>query len=407
MRAYAWLIMLILLAACAQAPATASMPSVAPPQATSSLVTAAPGTIACTSVRQPAPTLQGTPPYLRPDDHSEGLADAPVVLVMYGDYQDPSSAAMNALLARLRQAYPEAVRRVFRPLPLINQYDKALLAAQAAEAAARQGAFWPFHDRLLAEQAQWRNLSEADFHAYRQGLARQVGLDVARFAQDLDAPDLQVALLAAREEAQRIGLPGVPLLYLNGEFYPGPWDWNSLSTLVRLQALSARQFSQCPPRLSNLTAPRFAALHTEAGDIVLQLYPDQAPMAVSSFVFLARQGWYNENTFFEVRPGLWARTGDPSETGLGHPGYTFVREIAPDLTFDRPGRVGLYNDGPPNNGSQFFITLTAAPQFNARYTLFGQVIKGLDLLKTLPPRTPGEPDAPPGLRIRSVDVTDP
>lgn len=390
------------------APAAPARPSlVLPTLPATSAVSATPGTIACTSVRQPAPTPQGTPPYLRPDDHSQGPADAPVVFVMYGDYQDPHSAVMNDLLARLQQAYPDAVRRVFRPLPLLNQYDKALLAAQAAEAAARQGTFWPFHDRLFAEQAQWRDLSEADFRAYLRTLARQVGLDEARFAQDLAAPDLQAALLAARERAQRLGLPGVPLLYLNGSYYPGPWDWNSLSTLVRLRRLSAQQFTRCPPLLDERSAPHFATLHTDAGDLTLQLYPEQAPMAVSSFVFLARQGWYNGNLFFEVRPGLWARTGDPSATGLGHPGYTFVREIAPDLTFDRPGRVALYSESPNDNGSQFFVTLSAAPQLDGRYTLFGQVVEGLEVLNALPARNPGDPEAPPGLHIRSVTVTGP
>ena len=88
----------------------------------------------------------------------------------------------------------------------------------------------------------------------------------------------------------------------------------------------------------------------------------------------------------------------------GHPGYTFVREIAPDLTFDRPGRVGLYGESPQSNGSQFFITLAAAPQLDARYTLIGQVVEGLDILENLPARSPEEAGAPPGLIIRSVEV---
>ncbi len=411
MRFYAWLLLVLFafVAACAQAPA----PGGAPPGPTSAptptrplRATALPSTIACTSVRQPRPTPQGTPPYLRPADLIDGPVAASVLLVMYGDYQDANSALMNAGLVRLRQAYPQDVARIFRPYPL-PQHDKALLATQAAAAAARQGAFWPFHDHLFAQQAQWRDLDPAAFRTYLLQLAADLDLDAQRLAHDLDDPTLQSQAVAARQRAQRMGLPGVPLLYLNGRYYPGPWDEASLSALVRLERLSTRQFTQCPPLLAPEAVPRFATLHTKAGDLVIQLFPDRAPMAVSSFAFLARHGWYANNTFFRVVPGLLAQTGDPSETGLGHPGYTFVREIAPDLSFDRPGRVALVSDGPQSNGSQFLVTLAAAPQFDGQYTLFGQVVQGLEILLALPARDPQEESRTPGLVITSVEVTGP
>jgi cyclophilin family peptidyl-prolyl cis-trans isomerase len=132
-----------------------------------------------------------------------------------------------------------------------------------------------------------------------------------------------------------------------------------------------------------------ATLKTEKGDIVIQLYPDKAPFTVNSFIFLARQGWYNGVTFHYVsdNPAV-AQTGDPSATGWGGPGYTFLDEISPDLAFDRPGVVAMANMGPDTNGSQFFITRSAIPSLDGRYPIFGQVIEGLQIVDQLTLRDP-------------------
>ena len=108
-----------------------------------------------------------------------------------------------------------------------------------------------------------------------------------------------------------------------------------------------------------------ATIHTEKGDIVIQLFPDKAPLAVNSFVFLARQGWFDGVTFHRVIPGFAAQAGDPSGTGKGNPGYFFNNEIS-DLKFDKPGMVGMANSGPDTNGSQFFITFAPAAHLEWR-----------------------------------------
>ena len=99
-----------------------------------------------------------------------------------------------------------------------------------------------------------------------------------------------------------------------------------------------------------------ATLKTEKGDIVIQLFADKAPLAVNSFVFLAREGWFNGVTFHRVLPGFVAQAGDPSATGMGGPGY-FFRNETNDLLYDKPGMVGMANSGADSNGSQFLGAL--------------------------------------------------
>jgi cyclophilin family peptidyl-prolyl cis-trans isomerase len=131
-----------------------------------------------------------------------------------------------------------------------------------------------------------------------------------------------------------------------------------------------------------------ATLHTEKGDIVMELYPDKAPWAVNSFVFLAQNGWYDGIAFYRVIAGFVAQTGDPSNSGLGSPGYSFTDELDPSLHFDKPGVVAMNNTGADSNGSQFFITYTTVPSLDGKYTIFGQVISGMEVLNMMRPRDP-------------------
>ncbi|HZD58623.1 MAG TPA: peptidylprolyl isomerase [Anaerolineales bacterium] len=175
--------------------------------------------------------------------------------------------------------------------------------------------------------------------------------------------------------------------------------------IVKLTQLEDKQYTGCPPVVIDPLKQYVATIKTEKGDIVLELYPDIAPMAVNSFVFLAREDWFDGVTFHRVIPGLLAQAGDPTGTGYGGPGYAFDNEISPDLKFDQPGVLGMANAGPGSNGSQFFITLAPMTQLDGDYTVFGQVISGLDVVEKLTPRDPQQnPNQPPGDKILSVDI---
>ncbi|RPI99233.1 MAG: peptidylprolyl isomerase [Chloroflexi bacterium] len=156
-----------------------------------------------------------------------------------------------------------------------------------------------------------------------------------------------------------------------------------------------------------------ATIVTERGEIVINLFAAQAPVTVNNFVFLARAGWYDDITFHYLVPDFIAQTGDPSGTGRGTPGYTIPDEPNTDLTFDRPGLVAMaHPPGVPNSGgSQFFITLAAlepAAEWNGQYTIFGEVVAGMDLVQNLTPRNANDPvnfpNPPPGDRVLTVRI---
>lgn len=125
----------------------------------------------------------------------------------------------------------------------------------------------------------------------------------------------------------------------------------------------------------------------KGGEFVIQFYPDKAPVAVNSFVFLAREGFFDGVTFHRVLDGFMAQGGDPTGTGGGGPGYQFDNEDS-DLKFDKAGVVAMANAGRNTNGSQFFITFAPAPHLDGGYTIFGQVISGMDIVNGLRRRDP-------------------
>jgi peptidyl-prolyl cis-trans isomerase A (cyclophilin A) len=183
-----------------------------------------------------------------------------------------------------------------------------------------------------------------------------------------------------------------------------------------------------------------AIIHTTAGDLRCELFPDKAPKTVANFVGLAtgKKDWTNPRTrkvernrpyydgviFHRVIPGFMIQGGDPLGTGTGGPGYKFADELRPDLLFDRPGRLAMANAGPNTNGSQFFITEDAQPDLNpcladggcqrgfrvlpkgTGYTIFGQCDdKSVELVKHIAsmPRDPNDRPLDP-VKITHIDI---
>ena len=147
-----------------------------------------------------------------------------------------------------------------------------------------------------------------------------------------------------------------------------------------------------------------ATFETEKGDIVIELFAEKAPKTVNNFVFLAREGFYDDTTFHRVLEGFMAQGGDPTGTGRGGPGYSFEDEFHPDLKHDRPGRLSMANAGPNTNGSQFFITFVPTPHLDGRHAVFGQVVEGMDVLDQLTRRDPRENPNYEGDKIETIRI---
>ena len=161
-----------------------------------------------------------------------------------------------------------------------------------------------------------------------------------------------------------------------------------------------------PPAMVIDPAKRYTAtIHTDLGDVAVQLFADKAPATVNNFVFLAREGFYDGVTFHRVIKGFMAQGGDPTGTGMGGPGYTFADEFHPDLVHDGPGVLSMANAGRSTNGSQFFITYTATPHLDFRHTVFGRVVEGMDVVDAIPERDP-ERALEPGLAMNSVEISE-
>ncbi len=140
-----------------------------------------------------------------------------------------------------------------------------------------------------------------------------------------------------------------------------------------------------------------ATMETDAGTITIDLAEDKAPKTVNNFVYLARYKYYDGITFHRVIPDFVIQGGDPTGTGTGGPGYSFEDEL-PQPDEYQAGSLAMANSGPNTNGSQFFIvtsdtgakTLVDAVGGEAKYSLFGQVTEGMDVVQAI------EADGSPG-----------
>lgn len=146
-----------------------------------------------------------------------------------------------------------------------------------------------------------------------------------------------------------------------------------------------------------------AVIHTEEGDIKINLFEEKVPKTVNNFVFLSKEGFYDGTIFHRVIMNFMAQAGDPTGTGRGGPGYKFKDEFHEDLKHNKPGIVSMANAGPNTNGSQFFITHVPTSWLDGKHSVFGEVEEGMEVLFSIPQRDPSDPDAP-AVTIELVEI---
>jgi protein-disulfide isomerase len=163
-------------------------------------------------------------------DHVQGLADAPVTLVLYGDYESPYSGRAYPIVQEMQSRMADRLRFVFRNFPLPTLHPHAERAAEAAEAAAAQGKFWEMHDLLYENR---KRLRDQDLHTY----AEQLGLDVERFDKELAE---QVHASRVQEDVMsgvRSGVSGTPTFYINGVMHDDSYDPETLLAALERAAV--------------------------------------------------------------------------------------------------------------------------------------------------------------------------
>ena len=205
---------------------------------------------------------------------------------------------------------------------------------------------------------------------------------------------------AARNRATILGIAAaaIVILLLIWAFVWGPLSKQEDQAAPRLS------WSEPPAMAIDTTKEYYATIVTEIGEIKIQLFADKAPKTVNNFVFLARQGYYDNTTFHRVIAGFMAQAGDPTGTGTGGPGYTFEDEFHPDLRHNGPGVLSMANRGANTNGSQFFITYSAQEQLDGAHAVFGQVVEGMEVATSLTVRQPDDANPAPGTKILTITI---
>jgi cyclophilin family peptidyl-prolyl cis-trans isomerase len=145
-------------------------------------------------------------------------------------------------------------------------------------------------------------------------------------------------------------------------------------------------------------------LDTSVGNVKIKLFPDVAPMHVSSTIYLTRLGFYDDVAFHRVITGFMAQGGDPLGRGTGGPGYQYAGEFDPSVKHDKGGLLSMANAGPGTDGSQFFLTFVATPWLDGKHTLFGEVVEGMGTLKELEKRGNRQGKTSEPLAIQSARI---
>ena len=367
--------------------------------------------------RYPQPTLEsfepgpGNPLALLPNEHVMGAEDPLVTMILYGDLQCPGCDQLYEALKEMVDRRPDEVRFVFRHFPLTAQYPASHLAAEASEAAFTQGgneAFWAMLDLLYERQSEWGALSEVSLREVLTGYAEELGLDTEMFAAELEDGSYVARIDFAQAAALEIGIQSAPTLFVNDlELDSPPPDPDALEAVLDV-AILQMTYREPPPMVIDPEKNYVAWIVTEKGTIAVDLFADLAPETVNNFAYLACTGYYDDITWHRVLPGFVAQTGDPTGSGFGGPAYTIPDEYqGSGLRFDRAGLLSMAHTSQPDSArGQFFITLGPAEHLDGAFTIFGEVVDGMDVVESLSPRDQSQSFEvlPPGDRLETIIV---
>ncbi len=345
-----------------------------------------------------------------------GVEDAPVTLMEFSEIFCGHCRSFNtdSLESILTDYVATGMVRYVGHLMAFNRTESQQYL-EAAMCAAEQGKYFAY------EHAVFSGIGNNTFDL--DAAAKEVGVNSERFSACKAANRYADAVVDASTAAYQRGVTATPTFFVNGQKVQG----NNPGEIRRLieEALNGGQSTEttqqgaipmpknpadrngmyaAPPAMAiDPTKTYIATIETDKGDIVVQLFADKAPNTVNNFVFLAREGFYDNTTFHRVIADFMAQAGDPTGTGRGGPGYRFADEFDATLKHDGPGVLSMANAGANTNGSQFFITFAETSWLDGRHAVFGKVIEGLDVLKSISIRDPQTATAPGDL-IKTIRI---
>jgi len=235
-------------------------------------------------------------PPVSEEDWTKGPEDAIITIIEYTEFQCPYCAMAYQELEKLMDMYPEDVRLVYRPYPLISIHPNSQVAAQAAEAAGLQGKFWEMYSNLFDKQSEWIDLTAEEFLTWLAAEATTLGLDEAQFSQDTVSDAVREKIQSSMDYGASIGMNSVPTVLINGRPISN-WYASGIKPIIEVVKVEDSLMKECPPWVIDVEKTYTATIKTEKGDLVVELFPKEAPLAVNSFVYLAREGFYDGVTF--------------------------------------------------------------------------------------------------------------
>ncbi|NHZ72281.1 MAG: tetratricopeptide repeat protein [Aquificales bacterium] len=304
---------------------------------------------------------------------------------------DQAIADLEVGLELERRKTPRALLRVGQLNQEIGRYEEAIAAYEVVrqEDQGKSIPEWNL-DYLIATAYQAQGDTDQAVKFTEDAILKAPPDTVQQlqaFIQELTGQPIEVApeMVAPEAEASEIEGGERPLANLppaaRNNFYTSP-----------------------PPTVIDENGTYDAIITTENGQMRLRLFAEEAPLAVNSFVFLANEGFYDGVTFHRVLEDFMAQGGDPTGSGGGGPGYQFASETDNNLSFDRPGLLAMANAGPDTNGSQFFITFAPQTRLDGGYTIFGELIEGVEVLNAITMRDPQQNPTTPGDTILRIDI---
>ena len=314
-----------------------------------------------------------------------GPADATYTFITYSNFTCSHCANLEPVLVALQELYPQDVRLVFR---YVTTGSISTLSAQAVEAADLQGKFAEMKDAIFAAQATWWEFSDDEFRAWLDERAAEFGMDVDQFNADMENENISNKIIFNRSQVDDLGITGTPTMFVNNRQYSPYQDRSifTLATMVRVMEISDQLLGSCPTVDTSFDGDLQAVISTTQGDIVVDLYEDQAPNTVAYFRYLADNGWYDNNDIF-ISTDEYIVSGDPSDTLYGGPGFVFYNEIS-EGSMDEEGLLVSFNRlGTGYNSGLFMLTKGAVTDFSGDISIFGKVIEGMDVLNSFSEHT--------------------